>query len=136
MPNQPLTSVDMEILPYKNIESGNEYPFVFTLVANSPYLLAKSVVIGAIEMVYRQNEDQYISKFMELFDNDIKHFDLDADKSLVRQVWRHARGHFNNVIFVKASTLLPRLKEVFPELPNNMIKDITSQLHYMIVKLS
>lgn len=136
MKNQPLTSADVEILLYKNKKSGKVYRFVFTSVANTTYILAKSVVIGAIEKVDLQKDDQYIPKIMELFDNDIKHFNLDVDKSLVRQVWGYARGHFYDVIFVKVSVLLPRLIDVFPELPDDTIKDISNQLSDMIDKLS
>jgi len=87
-----------------------------------------------IDIDYKYGKDPYIDRLEKLFPIEIRYFEI-KDKEILLKVWDKA-GNFPAIIFVKISALLPRLKVVFSELPDDRINDISNQLHSMIDKLN
>ena len=134
MPYPLLTSKDINTIYFKNNEYGYSCPYIFTAINGELYVMAKSVVRGVIDIDYKYGKDPYIDRLEKLFPIEIRYFEI-KDKEILLKVWDKA-GNFPAIIFVKISALLPRLKVVFSELPDDRINDISNQLHSMIDKLN
>jgi hypothetical protein len=129
-----LTSKDISTSYFKNSELGYSLPLIVTTIDGEAFVMAKSVVRWLIESNYKYGKDPFINSIEKLCVADIMYFEI-KDKEILLKVWDKS-GNFPAIIFVKIRTLLSRLKEVFPELSDDTINDISKHLKSVVEKVS
>jgi hypothetical protein len=125
-----LTSKDISTSYFKNNEFGFSLPLIVTTIEGETFVMAKSVVRWVIESNYKYGKDPFIDSIEKLCAADIMYFEI-KDKEILLKVWDKS-GNFPAIIFVKIITLLSRLKEVFNELSDDTINDISKHLKCMV----
>lgn len=95
----------------------------------------EAVVKGAILKDYGYGKDPYIKRIAKLLTANVVYHEI-RDQKLLKTVWNNTSGDFNAIVFVNAKSLIPSLPQIFPELAEDELESLSSQLQSMVTKLT